>query len=632
MNDVLRCLPHAALVAFALGSVPSVRSAEPHPQDSPPAGVPSAKQLVDRLKGEHPRLLIDQAGFEELRRRVQTDATLKLWDKQLRAEADEILSASLPRHVLPDGKRLLSTSRRVLRRSYTLALMVRLHDDRRYVDRLWEELKTVAGFPDFNPRHFLDTAEMTHALAVAYDWLYDVWSEPQRATIREAIVRHGLKPGLEVYREDRWWARSTHNWNQVCNGGMTMGALAVGDEVPELAGEILHGALFSVPRAMNSYAPDGAWGEGPGYWGYATAYNVVMLAALESALGTDFGLAEMEGFAETGLFPIYMTGPTGRTFNFSDSGDRLGRADPLYWLARRFDRPVYAWFAAALGRPSAAGLVWYRGPGRDPAAAGLPPDKHWRHVDVVTMRSGWTDPEAMFVGIQAGTNQVNHNHLDLGSFVLDALGRRWAVDLGGDDYNLPAYFGGKRYTYYRLRAEGHNTLVVNPDQGPDQDPQATAKIRRFVSEEERAVAVADLTPAYASHARRVERGVAMLKRRHVLIQDELDADQAAGVYWFLHTPASVTLSDDRRTATLEQAGKKLRARILAPSEARFEVRPAEPLPSSPNPEGQRRNRGIRRITIHLPGVSSLRLAVMFTPQDGQGGPLWTPEIKPLAEW
>ena len=64
-------------------------------------------------------------------------------------------------------------------RTYTLALMYRLHGDRRYVDRLWRDLDAVAAFPDFNPKHFLDTAEMTHALGVAYDWLYDAWSDLQ---------------------------------------------------------------------------------------------------------------------------------------------------------------------------------------------------------------------------------------------------------------------------------------------------------------------------------------------------------------------------------------------------------------------------------------------------------------------
>ena len=62
----------------------------------------------------------------------------------------------------------------------------------------------------------------------------------------------------------------------------------------ELAGEILHDALESIQLAMAEFAPDGAWKEGPGYWNYATSYNVVFLAGLQTALGTDFGLSQIE--------------------------------------------------------------------------------------------------------------------------------------------------------------------------------------------------------------------------------------------------------------------------------------------------------------------------------------------------
>jgi hypothetical protein len=593
---------------------------------------PAAKELIARLKPSHPRLLIDQKGFEDLKRRVAEDATLAAWDAQLRRDADRTLTARLPQHVLPDGKRLLDTSRRVLGNTYTLALAYRLHGDRRHLDRLWKELETVAAFPDFNPSHFLDTAEMTHALAIAYDWLYDDWSESQRATIREAIVEMGLKPGLEVYRKQSWWAKSTHNWNQVCNGGMTAGALAIGDELPELAGEVLEAAIKSVPLAMASYAPDGAWGEGPGYWGYATTYNVLMIAALDSALGSDFGLAEIEGFSDTGLFPIYTTGPTGRTFNFADSGDRFGRADCLFWLAERFDQPVSTWFAATLGTPTAAGMIFHRTPGKDPVAAGLPLDKHWRNVEVVTMRGDWLDRNATWVGIQAGSNRVNHNHLDLGSFVLDALGKRWAVDLGGDDYNLPSYFGGKRYTYYRLRAEGHNTLVLNPGEGPDQETGGTATISRFESKPERAMAVADLTPAYGKIAQRVERGIVLVDRRQVLVQDEVEAAQPVDLWWFMHTEAAVTLADEGRRAVLVQDGATLEARILSPADAAFEVRPAAPLSSSPNPEGQRTNKDVRKLAIHLPQAKNVRLAVLLVPAGQGAAELPTPKVEPLSAW
>lgn len=615
-----------ALVWFGLSSVGLAADKE---NADAKVQAPAPEAILKLLKREHPRLLIDRPRFEALAKQLRSDRFLAEWDAQVQREADELLAAPLPRHVLPDGLRLLATSRRTLGRVYVLALAWRLHGRQVWRDRLWKELETVAAFPDFNPRHFLDTAEMTHALAIAYDWLYDDWTEQQRRVLREAIVTHGLKPGLAVYQKRSGWHRAVHNWNQVCNGGMTVGALAVAEEEPALAGQILHHAIGSVRLAMATYAPDGAWPEGPGYWAYATSYNVLMLAALESALGTDFGLANMPGFSQTGLFPIYMTGPTGRAFNFEDSGDRIGRADCMLWLARRFGRPEFAWYAFQ-ARPSAAGMIWSSQKAKDPVVAGLPLDKYWRGVEVATLRSTWNDPEAVFVGIQAGSNRVNHNHLDCGSWVLDALGQRWIVDLGADDYNLPGYFGGRRYEYYRLRAEGHNTLVVNPSAGPDQDPRSSARMRAFVAHKERSAVVADLSPVYAPHVRRAERGVALLQRRHVLLQDEIEAPQPAEVWWFAHTPAEIQLAGDGRSATLQLGGKKLEVRLIEPAQARFEVRPAEPLPSSPNPQRQRPNRGIRKLALHLTGVTNVRLAVLFMPGGSSGQAL--PAIKPLANW
>ena len=162
--------------------------------------------------------------------------------------------------------------------------------------------------------------------------------------LQQAMVEKGLKPALKLYRAHSGWTRAHHNWNQVCNGGIGMGALALADVEPQLAGEVLHDASESIQLAMAEFAPDGAWNEGPGYWNYATSYNVVFLAGLQSALGTDFGLSQIGAFKDTGLFPIYVTGPLGRTFNYADGGDHAIFAPQMFWLARKFNQPVLAWY------------------------------------------------------------------------------------------------------------------------------------------------------------------------------------------------------------------------------------------------------------------------------------------------
>jgi hypothetical protein len=628
MNTKTPLLLLAALMVVVAEPRPTVAASD----SNLPVAIPPAEEILSRLKKEHPRLLATAQDFAQLKERVKSDARLRQWHGQLREEGVRILKARPSKYEIPDGLRLLATSRRVLGRVQTLAMLYRLDGDQRYADRAWKELETAANFKDWNPRHFLDTAEMTHAFAIGYDWLYDAWTDAQRATLRTAMVEKGIKLALDIQSKHTWWAKAHHNWNQVCNGGVGMGALALADVEPKLAGDFLNAAMQSIQLAMVEYGPDGAWAEGPGYWNYATTYNVTFLAALQTALGTDFGLAKIPGFSEAGSFPIYASGPTGLSFSYADChAGRMG-SPVLFWLAREFNRPDFAWFQSQRPNDHALSLLWY-----DPRLVqkpAVPPlDKYFRNSEVTLMRSAWDDGDALFVGFKSGDNKANHSHLDLGSFVLDALGTRWAEDLGADNYNFPGYFGSKRWNYYRLRAEGHNTLVINPGLDPDQDPRAASKIIKFDSQPDRAVAIADLTAAYAKNTTKARRGIAMLNRCQVLVQDEVQTKAPSEVWWFLHTRAKAQVSADGRTATLSEGKARLVAQILSPSQARFTVMKAEPLPAAPHPEKQGGNREGRKLAIELEGVQDLRLAVLLTPlQENVNAPAHRPELSPLAAW
>src|SRR5262249_41694160 len=158
-----------------------------------------------------------------------------------------------------------------------------------------------------------------------------------------------------------------------------------------------------------------------------------------------------------------------------------------------------------------------------------------------------------------------------GSFVLDAFGHRWAMDLGSDNYDLPGYFGQQRFTYYRLRTEGHNTLTID---GQNQPAKAKAAIVAFHSSPDRASAVIDLSEGYAGLAKSVRRGVAMIDRKRVVMQDELELTKPAEVVWSMHTPSKVALSENDAVALLTQDNAGVRVRIAEPAGARFEVGPA----------------------------------------------------------
>jgi hypothetical protein len=593
--------------------------------------VPSTNEVLAALRTGHPRLLVTSTDFVAVQKLVATEPRFKDWHAKVTADADRILSQPPSQYEIPDGLRLLSTSRRVLHRVRTLAYLYRVGGDQKYVDRARSELETAAGFRDWNPKHFLDTAEMTHAFALGYDWLFDVFTEQQRGKLRDAIVEKGLKPALGVYHDKGGWPQSRHNWNQVCNGGIGMGALAIAETDPALAATILIYAVESLPSAMNEFAPDGAWAEGPGYWNYATAYNVVFLAALDTALGTDFGLSRAPAFDHTGLFPIYLTGPIERTFNYADGGDGAIRAPHLYWLARKFRRPEYAAYQDHYANGDAMDIIWRSQLGTmNTAQPALPLDKHFAGADVITLRGAWNDRDASFVGFKGGDNKANHSHLDLGSFVFDALGLRWAVDMGADDYNLPGYFGPKRWDYSRLRGEGQNAVVINPGAGPDQDPKAAAKFIRFGSTPQRGFALVDLSAAYHGHARRLLRGCALINREALLMQDEIRVEQPVDAWWFMHTGAEVQLADDGQSAILSQSGKQLFATLLSPASASFQVMPAQPSLVAPAWEASD-EREVRKLAVHLRDTRDDTIAVLLSPK-ASSAKVEQSKVRALSVW
>jgi Heparinase II/III-like protein len=591
---------------------------------------PSAPQrnVLATLRAGHPRLYVLDSDLALVKQAMAQDPTVKEWYDQLETEAEKMLSEPPAEYKLV-GPRLLGQSRAALRRISTLAGLYRLDGDKRKAERARQELLTIAAFKDWHPPHFLDVAEMSNAAAIGYDWLYDYLSPEDRATIRRAIVENGIKAGLEAYAQNAWWTRTPFNWNQVCNGGLTAGALAVADEEPELARELLEKTSASIPIAMQSYAPDGGWAEGPGYWNYATEYNVFFLAAVETALGTDFGLKQSPGFADAGMFRIQTIDPLGLDFNYADAEPHAGIAPEMFWLASEFPRPVYAQDERlrATGHANIFHLLWSGKVSGDLAGKSgdygtdlllrqLPRDALYSNVNVAVFRSAWQDPKAFYLAFKGGDNKANHSHLDLGTFVLDALGERWALDLGPDDYNLPEYFGKLRFTYYRLQTRGHNTLTLD---GRSQIPTAQAPIVAFYSTPERAFAVADLTQGYAPNARWVLRGVAMLNRNSVLIEDEMALRERAEVAWNFHTRAEIELHG--KTAELELNGQRLEARILSPRGAKFAVIPADP----PPPQAQQPD--VHNLTVRWHGRGNLRLAVFIAAPGGQA-----PKVESLQKW
>lgn len=588
--------------------------------------------VLDNLYKEHPRLMLKADRFNHLKELSKTDTTLQSYVEQAIQEADKTLEKPILEHKIPDGLRLLSVSRDCMARVYALGLAWRWTGEQKYADNLLTNILAVCDFPDWNPRHFLDTAEMSHAVGVAYDWLYPILTDDQKSKIQNGLITLGLEPGLKAYAGTErygWWTTCDHNWNQVCNAGLIVGALAIAETHPQYAREIIPQAVESLPRALKMYGPDGAWAEGPGYWGYATRYTMFGFAALETALGTDFDLLQIEGLSQASLSPIYTTGPTGMYLAYADCGERPYHHPmaSMFWLAGVYKNDFVADAEHRLiektKRVSPQHVVWYvPQPKHEIEQPSL--DKHFRGpVELALFRSAWNAPKALWVGIKAGYNEANHSHLDLGNFELDALGVRWARDLGSDNYNMPGYFGGQRWQYYRLISKSHNVPTLN---GKEQDPSGTATLTQFDTTGAFPFAQIDLTKGYPGQANSIVRGVALINnRRAALVQDEFDLSESTDIAWGITTDADIEI--EGQVATLTQDGETLKAHILSPSQATFTVESAEQEPP------EKKNEGVKRLMIHLPAeTGQTRISVLFAPQWPEGETVSSAPVTPLSEW
>jgi len=548
----------------------------------------------------HPRLLATADRIAEIRKLVRTDPVAKAYYADLRDQSKQILSQPPVTYKLV-GPRLLDQSQACLERIYVLAFLWRLDQKPEYLRRALTELHAAAAFPDWHPPHFLDVAEMTHAFAVGYDWLFEGLTQPDRDLFAKAILEKGLDPGLSAYASEAFWVAPRNNWNQVCNGGLGLGALAIGDVYRDKANAVLNNVLASLPPAMLLYAPDGGWIEGPGYWAYATQYAVNFIAGLDSSLGRDYGLSESAGFRKTGDFRLQSTGPFGLAFNYADAHEETEPAPQLSWLSNRFQQPAYAWqeqtFASRKGEASPLDLVWFPRVDKSPQETGFARAQQFRGANVAFLRTSWADPNALYVGAKGGDNGASHAHLDLGSFVFDAAGVRWAIDLGPDDYNLPDYFGKKRWTYYRLRTESHNTLLIDND---NQSETARASLHLAGSSIE-----IDLADAYPDRLQRWTRQLSFLDDQTLRIVDQVSATRPITAVWGMVTSASVEASD--RKATLRKDGKTLLARIESPETAHFDTASTHaPAPQSPNT-------GTTKLVVRIPPQSTeIRIDVRLT--------------------
>jgi hypothetical protein len=599
-------------------------------------------RLLDTSKiGSHPRLLLKAGAEKGLNLQIARNVQLHKVHDGIIAECDYLIGVDpIERKLI--GRRLLDQSREALRRIFYLSYAWRLTDKKKYLKRAEEEMLAISNFTDWNPSHFLDVAEMTTAMAIGYDWLYSGLTAKSRTIIANAIISKGLNPSMMP--ANNAWLTIENNWNQVCNAGMTFGALAVFELQPTASTKLVDRAINSIKTPMKVYAPDGSYPEGYNYWGYGTTYNVLFIDALEKIFNSDFELLKQPGFMSTPYYYENMVSAANNVFNYSDCGGVDALQPAMFWFASKKNDAAMLWNERNNINTGANTVKWNRflpafmlwAKSDDLQNIKAPRNNTWIGKGlnpVAIMRTSWSDPNAIYVGFKGGSPSNSHGHMDAGSFVMDAEGVRWSADLGMQGYESleskgvklwDAKQNGQRWQVFRYVNQAHSTLTINNQL---QNVSGRAEIITHSADTAFTRAVIDLQAIYPQ-LKSAKRGIAVVGKQYVIVSDEVETgDSACVVRWNMVTPASIAGKTSQQFE-LSNKGKKLALYVHNAPEAVLKTWPADPVNSW---DALNSNMQMIGYEIAIPANTRKEIVVFLVPGEQQLS-VKKSFLLPLAQW
>ena len=573
--------------------------------DNNPGTVPDIPGAVPDVSwvgmDAHPYLLFDKGKEDVLRANIDKDVRWTRIHSAILDECENIIALPDQTYTLDARKTMHSKATETVRRVMFLAYAYRMTSDERFLAKCLSEVRTFCNLDSWNPYHFLDVAELSFAAAFAYDWLYDALDQDMRSLIVSSIRDKALLPSETGNAYELRWMEMESNWCQVCHSSLAVASVAIYNDEPEIARRIIARSKQKITIPMLAeYLPMGAYPEGIGYWGYGTALNAIFIDVMEHCMSPDevATVKAIPGFMQTGRYFSQLITNTLNTFAFSDnSTDLLLPEQVIFWFYGQTNDPTLLYYQARLvdkftnpatdyknGKPYSTKLVtgsyarhlplmvlWGVGFGRVPVAdmdEGVSPSSLYYKSEgqnpICVMRSGW-ETEDIWLGFKVGNPSCPHGHMDVGSFLFEYGGARFAVDLGSDSYTkvAEAGLGGSMFDMeaesirwnrlLRYNNLSHNTLTIN---GQFQNLDVKSDFVDNSANVSRMYAVGDLTPAYKGQVKSIKRGVGLIDKSYVVVEDLLTAsDVDADVVWNMTTKAGADYSYDPVSGIITLTGK-----------------------------------------------------------------------------
>ncbi len=381
-----------------------------------------------------------------------------------------------------------------------------------------------------------------------------------RSRMEQEIRQRVLDPALR--RDDFQWmgigkntaGRRMSNWNPwICSNWLASVLLIERDQA--LRAITVHKILKCLDAFLSCQSPDGGCDEGPGYWDKAGGALFDCLETLHDATGGRLDVFDSPLIAEIGRYICRVHVDSGYFVNFADASARPQIDGPLVFrFGKRIGDGKMAGFGAWMAKSGdasgakrdpgrlLAGLFCRRELDRAEAEPALERDVWLPDLEVMAARRAPGSALGLFVAAKGGRNDENHNHNDVGHFVVFKDGRPLIVDAGVGVYTAKT-FGPERYTIWTMQSAFHSLPTIGgimQAAGKDFSSHNAA----YSSDDAAARFSLDIAAAYPREAGLAAwiRKIVLLRKDRVEITDAYAfAGPAKGIVVSLLTPCETDL-------------------------------------------------------------------------------------------
>lgn len=544
--------------------------------------VENVDSLIDKIPLSHPRIWTTKEKLEEFRNyKNANETTKKAFDTVIEKAKAYVQKGEIPKE--PEWKafdlmsdyyvwiqKLRGESNKLINIVEYCSFAYLLTGDKEIGNFGIKALMELSGWDIEGPTGYKNQDQVHRCIAyqsaMAYDWLYDLMTESQRAKALN-MIEERCEAMIYLIKSLRKMPYESHGWTAIGYIGIiSIATLGEIDEARQWLKKII--PIYTALLPPWSYE-DGGWSQGTDYWQYSSHFNKEFMDVL--AMAGIINLYNKAWQKNEYLWAMYAyPGGSYGSFGAQSNWHKAGNysVDALCHTVAMTKDPIVKWLTDQCGKLEINQLYHYYTALADSIHGTTPKNYPLAHefkdIGWIIMIDSVVDPDRIQFSFKSSPyGSFNHSEADQNSFIIQAYGENLAVKGGWYDY-----CGSTHDVGFTRTTAAHNSVTVKLNKGQaDGRLDSCGELTGFINHIDFDLASGDATKAYFGVLKKFERSVIYIRPNLFIIIDELEAseDDGSEFEWWLNANHDIEIYNDKTGARLQEGRAVLDAVVHYPN-------------------------------------------------------------------